>query len=284
MRSFCLILPRRWRKLWQAAGGALAVYLGLVVLGMILENQLIYYPARYPEGNWHPFGLNQQDVYFQAEDGTRLHGWYVPHPDPQAHVLFCHGNAGNITHRDFILESLRDLVGVAVFIFDYRGYGRSQGRPSEPGLLADGRAARRWLARHARIPENRVVLLGESIGSAVAVDLAADGGARGLILEGAFSSLPEVAAYHFPWLPVRWMMRTKLNNLEKIRRYRGPLLQSHGDCDRTVPYDLGLRLFQAANQPKQFITIPGGDHNDPRSREYYEKMRAFVQKTGQPGP
>ena len=256
---------------------ALLVYLGVFLLAMLFENQLIFFPSKFPAGLWHPVGLGQEDVSLQSADGTRLHGWYVPHDKPAAFVLFCHGNAGNLTHRDDILRSLRDVVGVSVLIFDYRGYGRSEGRPSEAGILADARGARRWLAQRAGIAENQLVLMGESLGGAVAVDLAADGGARGLILESTFSSLPDVAAYHYPWLPLRWLLRTKLDSAAKIKAYRGPLLQTHGDSDRIVPDRFGRRLFEAANQPKEFHVIPGGDHNDPRDRTYYEKLRAFVQ-------
>jgi fermentation-respiration switch protein FrsA (DUF1100 family) len=254
----------------------LVAYLLIVVLAMVFEDQLIFVPSKFPLGDWHPQGLGQEDAWFQAADGTKLHGWYVPHPKPRAFVLFCHGNGGNITDRAFILRSLRDVVGAAVFIFDYRGYGRSEGKPNEEGILADARAARRWLAARAKIPEKQIVVMGESLGGAVAVELAAAGGARAMILESTFSSLPDVAAYHYPWLPVGWFLRTKLNSAQRIKAYHGPLLQTHGDNDHIVPERFGRRLFEAANEPKQFITIRGGDHNDARDRAYYEKLRDFV--------
>jgi len=263
--------------MWRVVRIALVVCLGVVLLAMIFEDQLIFAPSKFPEGNWRPSGLNQEDARFQSADHTKLHGWYIAHKNPRAFVVFCHGNAGNITHREHILRSLRDVVGVSVLIFDYRGYGRSEGKPNEAGILADARAARRWLAKRAGVVEKQIVLMGESLGGAVAVDLAADGGARGLILESTFTSLPDVAAYHYPWLPVRWFLHTKLNAAQSIKRYHGPLLQTHGDRDRIVPYQIGRRLFEAANGPKQFITIPGGDHNDLRDRAYYEKVRAFVE-------
>ena len=243
---------------------------------MFLEDSLIFYPSRYPEGNWHPPGLPFEDAWFQAADGTQLHGWYVPGKDPHGVVLFCHGNAGNITHREEILHRLRDVAGVTVFIFDYRGYGRSQGKPSGKGVLEDARAARAWLARREAVAEDRLILMGESLGGVVAVDLAAEKGARGLILESTFTSLADVGAYHFPWFPVRLLVRTRLDALAKIKNYHGPLIQSHGDADTIVPYKLGRRLFDAANEPKQWITFPGGDHNDLRSRSYYEKLGQFV--------
>ena len=128
------------RILWRAVRLLLAGYLLLVVIAMSLENWLIFHPFPYPAGDWQPAGLRFEDACFQAADGTRLHGWYVPRPGGRAAVLFCHGNAGNITHRAGVLEMLRDRVGVSVLIFDYRGYGRSEGKPDGADILADARA------------------------------------------------------------------------------------------------------------------------------------------------
>jgi fermentation-respiration switch protein FrsA (DUF1100 family) len=243
-----------------------------------LEHSLLFYPTEYPDGDWHPQGLVFEDAWFAAADGTRLHGWYVPHPHPRAVVLFCHGNAGNITHRADTLRILSQRVGVSALIFDYRGYGRSEGEPSEAGILADARAARAWLARRARVAENEIVLIGRSLGGAVAVDLAADRGARGLVLESTFSSMSDVAAALYPRLALRFLMRTKLDSAAKIANYHGPLLQSHGDADTVIPHRLGRRLYEAANEPKQFISLPAAGHNDPQSAEYYEALTAFLDR------
>lgn len=242
---------------------------------MSLENSLIFVPQNFDSDDWHAAGLPVEDAEFKAADGTRLHGWYLAHPRPRAVVLFCHGNAGNVTHRAPVLQAMHEQVGASVLVFDYRGYGRSEGKANERGVLADARAARSWLAAREKIAEERIVLMGESIGGAVAVDLAPDG-ARALIVENTFSSLPEVAAYHFPWLPVRWLMRTRLDSAKRIAEYHGPLLQSHGDRDRVVPIRFGQRLFEAANEPKQWLLYPGCDHNDPRPAEYYRKVAEFL--------
>jgi fermentation-respiration switch protein FrsA (DUF1100 family) len=190
-------------------------------------------------------------------------------------VLFCHGNAGNVATWGEELRILHDRMGVATMGFDYRSYGRSEGAPSEAGVLADARAARSWLARRAGIAENQVVLMGRSLGGAVAIDLAADG-ARGLVLESTFTSMPEVGHAAVPWLPVRSVMQTQFNSLAKIGHYHGPLLQSHGTADRLIPYAMGRQLFEAANEPKQFIPIPGGDHNSPQTSEYYAALSEFL--------
>jgi fermentation-respiration switch protein FrsA (DUF1100 family) len=255
-----------------------ALLTALVVLGvmMFFENSLIYFPVVYPEGDWNPRGLPVEDAWFQAADGIRVHGWYLPKQNARAAVLFCHGNGGNLTHRVDTLAMLHRRVGVSVLIFDYRGYGRSEGHPDEAGVLADARAARAWLADRENIRPADVVLMGESLGGAVAVDLAARDGARALVLESTFSSLPDVAAYHYTWLPVRWAMRTQFDSVAKIGNYHGPLLQAHGDADTIVPLRFGRRLFEAAAEPKQFLLLPGHDHNDSMPPQFYDALAALL--------
>ena len=266
----------------RAARVLLIAYLVVLVVVMFLEESIIFLPSVYPEGDWQPAGLAVEDAWFQAADGTKLHGWYLPHPRARAAVLFCHGNGGNITHRADALHMLNRRVGVSVLMFDYRGYGRSEGKPDEPGILADARAARAWLAARENIRESDIVMMGESLGGAVAVDLAARDGARALVVESAFSSLPDVGAYHYAWLPVRLLARTRLDSLSKIGNYRGPLLQAHGDRDTIVPIEFGRRLFEAANEPKQFLVLPGHNHNDSMPDTYYDALAEFIERLPAP--
>ena len=163
--------------LWLAARTFLIGYLVVLLMMMLFENSLLYFPTKFPGGDWTPRGINVEEAWFTAADGTKIHGWYAPHEKPLAVVLFCHGNGGNITNITGVIRELHDRVGVAVLVFDYRGYGKSEGNPDEAGVLADARAARAWLADKAGVAENQIVLMGESLGGAVAVDLAADGGA-----------------------------------------------------------------------------------------------------------
>jgi fermentation-respiration switch protein FrsA (DUF1100 family) len=260
---------------WRGVRAFLIAYLVVLLAMMAFENSLIFFPTRFPDGNWNPWGIAWEDAWCTAADGTKIHGWYVPHERPRAVILFCHGNGGNVTHRDHVIRALHDRVGAAVLVFDYRGYGKSEGKPDEAGVLADARAARTWLAQKAGVDESRIVLMGESLGGAVAVDLAADG-ARALILESTFSSMPDVAAFHYPWAPVRLLMRTQFNSAAKIRSYHGPLYQSHGDRDSIVPLKFATRLFDAANEPKRFLLVNGADHNDPRSPPYYDRLKEFL--------
>jgi hypothetical protein len=240
-----------------------------------LERNLVFQPAPYPIGDWSPTIIEPEDAWFAAADGTRLHGWFIEHPQPMAVALLCHGNAGNISNLAESLAILRDRHRLSVLAFDYRGYGRSEGRPTEGGILSDARAARRWLAERTQLAESDVVLMGVSLGGAVAVDLAQDG-ARGLVLCSTFCSLPDVAEHHFAWLPARSVMSMRLNSLEKIRSYGGPVLISHGDADEVVPFEQGRRLYEAAPGPKRFVRAPGGRHNDPQPEEYRVALDAFL--------
>ncbi len=265
----------RWRIV--RALFVISIAYGLLVAVMALfENAFIFFPSVYPQGNWKPAGIAFEDAWFDAPDGSQLHGWYVPADDSRAVVLFAHGNAGNLSDRADTLDVLANELGASVLIFDYRGYGRSAGSPSTEGILADARAARKWLAQRADISESQIVLMGESIGGAVVADLAAKDGARGLILENTFTSLADVGAYHYPWLPVKLVMRGDLDTVAKIGEYHGPLLQLHGASDSIVPLELGRRLFDAANEPKRLAVIAGGDHNDLRSGTAYREIDRFL--------
>jgi uncharacterized protein len=255
---------------------AAVIYLVLVGFLMLFEEALIFPAPRYPLGDWTPAALGQEEVYFQADDGTRLHGWYVAPPEPRAYVLFCHGNGESVGFLGDYLALLRDELNVAVFAFDYRGYGRSEGRPTEQGILSDGRAAQAWLANRAGVRQDEIVLWGRSVGGAVAVDLAAENGARGLIIERTFTSLPDVASRHYPWAPVQLLMRTRLDSLRRINQYRGPLLQSHGTADSIIPFALARKLYDAYKGEKEFLELAGHDHNDPPAPEWHDRIDRFL--------
>lgn len=232
----------------------------------------VYWPRPLPAGAAaDPY----EDAAFTSADGTRLHGWFAEAQSPTAVVLYCHGNAGNVAGLRPLLRFYRAELGASVLAFDYRGYGRSEGTPGEAGVLADARAARAWLARRAGVAERDVVLVGRSLGGAVAVDLARDG-ARGLVLESTFTSMPDVADHHLWPLPARNLISTRLDSLSKVGSYRGPLLQSHGTADTLVPFAMAERLHAAANEPKRFVAVPGGGHNDPPTRDYLLALRDFV--------
>jgi fermentation-respiration switch protein FrsA (DUF1100 family) len=253
------------------------------LLLMLLERFLIFRPIH--AGDWQPSWLTYEEARFCAADGTRLYGWFLEHPRPRAVILYAYGSRGNLSLHALKADTLRRELGVSAMLFDYRGYGLSEGTPDEAGLLMDARAARAWLARRTGVAQRDVVLMGRSLGGAVAVDLAQDG-ARGLILENTFSSLPDVAAARYPWLPVRWCMRARFDSLHKIGRYAGPLLQSHYTGDPVVPLEFGRRLFAAApDRDKVLLAWPGNEHGEYDWPKYRAALRRFLDRLDSPhGP
>lgn len=238
-----------------------------------LERMLVFPAPPLNCADWNPDDLPHEDVEFQAVDGTRLHGWFVPHESPRAVVLYSHGNGEHVARLAPRLKELHEATGVAVFAWDYRGYGKSQGKPTSELVLSDAREAQMWLADRMEIAPKEIVLLGRSLGGGVSVGLASRHPVRGLVLERTFSRLKDAAAYHFPWLPVRWMMRNEFPSIEWIRDYDGPLFQSHGTNDEVVPYEMGRALYNACpSKSKQFYTVEGGDHNGPQPDDYYQRL------------
>jgi fermentation-respiration switch protein FrsA (DUF1100 family) len=240
------------------------------------EQRQVFRAARYPNGNWTPAAFKFEDAWFHAEDGTRLNGWYSPHENPAGVVLLAHGNSGNMTAYADALRVLHDRHRLSIMVFDYRGYGKSEGEPDEHGILEDARAARQWLAQRANIPEHDVVLMGHSLGGGVVVDLAAADGARGLILVNTFTSLPDVAAHHLPLVPARLIMHNRFDSISKIENYHGPLLQAHCETDRTIPITQGKRLFAKANEPKHFVATTGTGHDDLLPEDFQKSLDDFL--------
>lgn len=253
-------------------------YIVLVLLFVLLEPWLVYPAPPVAIGTWDPSEYEAEEVVFESGDSTRLHGWYFEHPNPQAQVLFCHGNGEHLGLLGPWADQLRSEHRVSLFVFDYRGYGKSHGRPHEEGVLQDAEAALQWLADRADVRPDQVVIYGRSLGGAVAVHLAAEKGARGLIIERAFDSMVDLAADLYPWLPVRLAMRNRYHSVGKIRSYDGPLLQLHGAEDALVPVEFAKRLFEAApSKKKRFVAMPGIGHNDPTPAEFEREMADFIE-------
>ena len=265
-------------------GGAAALAL-ILVLGVtgVLDRFFIYFPQRELAATPSEAGLAYEDVSFTAEDGTRLHGWFVPGRTDVTWLWF-HGNAGNISSRLGNLKQLHDSLGVNVFLFDYRGYGQSQGTPSEKGFYLDAEAALAYLNSRGDVRSDRIVYFGRSLGGAVAVELAGRRPAYGLILESTFPSISFVARQAYPILPtwfVRRILRGRYDALSKIAGVTVPVLILHGDKDDIVPLDAGRRLFEAAREPKQFHVIPGAGHNDTYivgGEPYFARLARFLEQ------
>jgi uncharacterized protein len=242
--------------------GMLILFMPFFLWACPMEERLIFHPDKTIYQTPRDVGLNFDDVHFTARDGVRLNGWFVPYPNAQRTLLWFHGNAGNISHRVQNIRLLHDKVKINVFIFDYRGYGRSDGKTSEPGTYLDGRAAIDFLRQSYNVQPKQLVLFGRSLGAAVAVEMAMHVDGLALILESPFVSVPEMARAVFPLLPIAPLLSTRYDNLEKVRRVKSPLLVLHGDRDEVVPFSQGRRVFEAAPEPKNFYTIIGAGHND----------------------
>lgn len=262
--------------MWVELAKILAIaYLSVIVVMLFLETSLVYPAPRANEGDWQADSYRADDAWMVSSDGTRIHGWYFSADNAKRTILMCHGNGENVADVAPEAEYWRDRFGAAVLVFDYRGYGKSDGSPCEAGVLADAEAAQTWLADRRRIPKESIVLYGRSLGGGVAVHLAATQGAAALILDRTFSSLVDVAAHHFRWLPVRWLMRNRYPSIDRIAKYHGPLLQLHGEADGIVPWQLAKRLFDASStgcSPRIFVLIPGLQHNDPIPEEFLRQM------------
>jgi hypothetical protein len=255
---------RRWRRIvrWAAAILVLA-YMGLVLLLYLAQGQILYGPRR----DVHATPMAHEDVTFFAADGVQLAAWYVPAIENRGTVLYCHGNGGNIGTYDVSL--LRSL-GLNVLIFDYRGYGQSQGEPSEEGTYQDAEAAWRWLVEDRHVPPETIIVLGRSLGGAVAARTAARHTPRALILESAFTSLPDLGQHLLPLMPVRWIARFQYNTLEAVAKVRCPVLVIQSRGDEVVPFSHAERLYEAATGPKTLLEIHGShDRGSAESADIY---------------
>jgi fermentation-respiration switch protein FrsA (DUF1100 family) len=239
-----------------------------------IEARFIYFPSRALAADPSSVGLAFRDVRFTAADGVKLHGWLIPGRTPTT-LLYSHGNAGNIADRLSIARLLVDQLGVGVFLYDYRGYGRSDGAPSEAGLVSDALGARAALLGEGIAPGD-LVYFGRSLGAAVTVDLALSHPPRAVVLESPFASVRAVANAVLPG--GGWLFRTRWDSLAKIPKLRAPLLVLHGDADETIPYAHGRALFAAAPEPKTFFTVRGGRHYDMDAAwpEYWAAWRTFL--------
>ena len=247
----------------------------------ILDQFFVYHPEPWEDRDWRgASGLPLEDVWFQSADGTKLFGWYVEARADTGVLLWCHGNAGSVIHR---LENLRELyrLGLSIFIFDYRGYGRSQGKPSEDGLYQDAIGAYDYLTRVRQIRSERIVVFGRSLGAAVATDLVSQKPAAGLILESPFPSIAAVAQYHYGGMPVHWLLGAEFKLIDRLPQLSLPTLVIHGDRDDIIPIEFGRQVFEAAKPPKWWYAIAGADHNNTYQvggSVYFRQFADFIRR------
>jgi len=262
----------------------IACYAVLALVVYLMQARMLYLPdvpARSLDRTPAAIDADYADVAIETRDGILLHGWFVP-GDSDRVLLFFHGNAGNISHR---LESVRQFLelGLSVLIIDYRGYGQSGGRTTERGIYRDAEAAWRYLTETRETSRGRIIVFGRSMGASAAAYLAARYRPLALIVESSFTSVPDIAAEYYPWLPVRWLSRLRHATEDFVRQAPCPVLVIHSRDDEIVPFRHGEAIFAAANEPRSFLELRG-THNDAflrDERNYLAGLRSFLD--GLPG-
>ncbi len=267
-----LLMPVIWVVV--AVAGAYIILAGLL---FVFQSHFVYYPERILVANPGSIGLNFKNVSFETSDRVELSGWFIPGAGASGVILFCHGNAGNISHR---LESVQMFhrLGLDVFIFDYRGYGQSKGKTTEQGTYKDAEAAWRYLIETRQMNPDQIVVFGRSLGGAIASWLSQTHPPGALILESTFTSLPDIAATLYPYLPVRWLSRFEYDTAEYLGRVDCPVLIVHSRDDEIMPFGHGQQLFEVAKEPKRFLEI-SGTHNEgfiTSGGHYEEGLNAFI--------
>jgi fermentation-respiration switch protein FrsA (DUF1100 family) len=260
------------------------VVLGTAVLKalfIILEQKSLYHPYKEIPGTPRNLGIDYEDVNFKTSDGQTLNGWFIPVKSTEVTVLYCHGNAGNIYHRLHKVKFFHEM-GVNFFIFDYRGYGKSTGSPSEKGLDKDAQAAYDYLASRSDVDKRKIVVYGKSLGGPVAAGLCNSRQACALILEGSFATVAQRAQQIYPFLPMKLLISQKYDTVFKVKNLRIPKLIAHGRQDEVIRFRHGEILFSAAAEPKQFLPFNGG-HNDDvyvTSPAYKDDLSKFFKQNG----
>ncbi len=249
--------------------GSMLIYIAVVLfvaywgLGLILylmQPTFLYRPVREVSFTPDELGLDFESVVFKSGDGLLLSGWYVPAESAELTVLFCHGNGGNMFHR---LDSINIFynLGLNCFIFDYRGYGSSEGKPGEEGTYLDVMAAYKWLTEEKKVSPADIIIFGRSLGGSIAAQLASKVEARTLVIESVFTSYVDIGRKFYPYMPVRWFARFSYKTIDYIKDVLCPVMIIHSRNDEIVPFEFGLELYEAANEPKELVEILGG-HND----------------------
>jgi hypothetical protein len=253
-----------------------------------LERMFIFYPTRDVIHTPEILGIDYEEVYFGTDGGRQLHGWYVPGAgSTEVTWLWFHGNGGNIGHRVEEIGQIHQRLGVNLLIFDYRGYGKSEGQASERATYRDARAALQYLRSRSEVDRGKVVYFGRSLGAAVSVELAVEHPPMGMILVAPFTSLGDMAKIAYPRIPfASWLAGNRYNSLERINRVSVPTIIIHGEQDEIVPVSQGRQLYQAAKQPKRFLGLPTAGHNDTNTAggaTYWDTLADFVSTISRPG-
>ncbi len=255
------------------------VYIAFAGYLFVFQSNYVYYPERTLLTDPGNIGLSFENVSFETTDRVKLSGWFIRCVSPRGVILFCHGNAGNISHRLDSIQIFHQL-GLDVFIFDYRGYGQSEGKPSEDGTYRDVEAGWKYLIEERQLKPNRIIIFGRSLGGAIAAWQARNHTPGALILESTFTSFPDIGAKYYPFLPVRLLSRFNYDTASYLKGVGCPVLIVHSTDDEMMPFSHGQRLFEVAHEPKEFLEI-SGSHNEgfiTSGTRYKEGLNAFISK------
>lgn len=259
--------------LWIVLAAVAVFYILVCIVMYVAQPRMIYFPSPTLAVTPREISLPYEDVTLTCEDGIKINAWYIPADPASATLIFCHGNGGNISHR---LESIQQFhrLGLSVFIFDYHGYGASEGKPGEQETYQDAEAAWNYLTETKAISSDSIIIFGRSLGGAVAVRLASRHQPKALVVESSFTSIADVAAHYYPFLPVRLLARVEYNSQKLVGQIKVPMLFIHSPDDDIIPFKIGRKLFESANEPKQFVQIHGR-HNDGYLNSDDEYMRGW---------
>lgn len=275
-----LNLNKKLQNTLICIGIILIVFYSVILVMMYFkQDSMLYFPEKEIWQSPRDVNLEYEEIYFKTKDGITISGWYIPSENEKGIILFCHGNAGNISHR---LDSLKILnsLNLSVLIFDYRGYGKSEGKPNEIGTYLDAEAAWDYLVNFKEKSPERIILFGRSLGAAIAAEVALRKNPAGLIIESSFSSVPDIGADFYPWLPVKLISKFKYSTIDKVGLIKCPKLIIHSPEDEIIPFKHGKSLFEKASPPKDFLEIKGG-HNEGfliSGSAYREGLKGFLDK------
>jgi fermentation-respiration switch protein FrsA (DUF1100 family) len=253
-------------------GLVIFVGVGYLVIGFtiyFLQPIMVYVPTAEIEVEPNEVGLAYEDIYFENSVGTKLNGWYIPSPGAKLTILFCHGNGGNISY--YLSKAMMyHSLGANCFLFDYSGYAKSRGKPSEKGTYDDAGSAYKWLVETKQIEPNSIILHGWSLGGPIAANVASTEPVKGLILESTPTSAPDIAGKYYPIFPAKLFCRYKYDTTSYIKNVKCPVLIIHSPQDDIIPYSMGQKLFEIANEPKKFIEISGTHNTDQLESDIYK--------------
>lgn len=268
-------LPQARQSLYTSVLIMLTIYLGLLGLLLGFERNLIYHPysaAQY----WSPPKIVFEDISLTSAHGDVIHAWWCPQRDAKWTILFSHGNAGNLSNHAWIIPAMREAFACNVLIYDYPGFGKSTGKPGETACYASADGAYLWLTETKKIPEDKIILMGQSLGCAMACDLASRKKHRALVLLSPFTTIRNLGQELMPIFPVKWLMGHLYDNKSKLAGYQQPLLIGHSTSDEVVPFHHGQQLFEAAGtKDKTFFTIQRTGHND-QSPAFFQAVKQFL--------